>query len=895
MKHQRLTRVRRSQQRRRLTPVVGLFALLIAGLSLPTSPVNAAGTVIAGFEIDGNIATDGNHDWQDAITSAFDDKVDGSDDTTYTSSSKESDFSSWSLGANGSPASKVDIGYHAGTIAQDKSTGHWWLFAAWDRFGDKGRGSMIFELNQSGSGPAARTIGDVRAIVDVSTEGGMVFNQAKRWDGSGWTGAIDAAVLAFEHAGSAIDAVGSWADSPSASAGKIGAERFAELGVDLTALELTNEKNPCAVTGPGSWQLRSTTGEDSLDPTAKPNGPENLSDGTVVHSLSMPATCGSLVWEKRVGDKQGDLLGGSTFELSVPDAKNGAMVIVDDGELDMDTRPGYFRVDNLLPMTYELAETVAPAGYDGLAKPHLVQVEPGKTIDAGIFVNRLGIVVFTKATKGDESALVAGAEFTLTALTGPATADPWNLDEHPVVVQDNGSHDSDPNGGQFAVTGLPMGMYSVQESGRPIGYDLDATVGYAQVMDAEQTAVFTSEEPSETDKPYIFLNTARMSTIEIMKFDQQADSALDGGVFWLCRDDDDTEGFVPTVDCAESQRLDEVTTGEDGDGKAITAAVPFGAYWVWEDSAPKGYELANPRYQKVIVGPENDGEEVHVEFADSQKPVDTRLRKVDAETGAGLAGATFALYRLTGDAPEFIGECSTMADDAMTTEVDESGLCDPMFEGLWFGTYRIKETVTPEGYQVPDTEFEFTLGPAEGEAGSVEVSVDNTAVVKVPVPVIDKTASPASGTTITAGDTVTYTLTLTNTGNAVATGDVVDTLPAGVTVLDIDGGVVSGGGTIITWSGVSVAPGETVTLKYTVVIDATAPAGTITNTATWTVGDIVVTDSTSHTIAAGGGGGGGGGGLPFTGANSAASLMVSASVLSLGIAVLRRARRRIHG
>lgn len=895
MKHQRLARAWRSPDRRKLTPVVGLFALLIAGLSLPTSPVNAAGTVIAGFEIDGNIATDGNHDWQDSITSAFDDQVAGSDTTTYTSSSKESDFSSWSLGANGAPASKVDIGYHAGTIAQDKATGHWWLFAAWDRFGNTGRGSMIFELNQGSSGAAARTVGDVRAIVDVSTEGGMVFNQAKRWDGTGWTGAVDAAALAFEHASSAIDAVGPWTNSPSAGGGKIDAEKFAELGIDLTALELANQSDPCSVTGPGSWQLRSTTGEDSLDPALKSNGPENLSDGTEVHALSMPATCGSLVWEKRVGNKEGDVLGGSTFELSIPDAKNSAMVIADNGDLDMDSRPGYFQVDDLLPMTYQLAETSAPAGYDGLAEPALVEVEPGKTVNAGIFVNRLGTVVFSKATKGDESTLVAGAEFTLTAMSGPASEEPWNLDEHPVVVQDNGSNDSDPNGGQFAVTGLPMGWYSVQESGRPTGYDVDSTLGYAHVMDAEATSVFTSQEPEETEKPYVFLNSARMSTIAIMKYDQQTDSPLNGGTFWLCRDDADTEGFVPAVDCAESQRLDEVTTGDSGEGQALTAAVPFGNYWVWEDSAPKGYELANPRYQKVVVTPETDGDQVQVEFADSQKPVDTRLRKVDAKTGAGLAGATFELYRLTGDEPEMIGSCTTLADDSATTEVDESGLCDPMFEALWFGTYRIKETVTPDGYQVPETEFEFTLGPAEGEAGSVEVSVDNTAVVKVPVPVIDKTANPASGSTITAGDTVTYTLTLTNTGTAVAIGDVVDTLPTGVTVLDIDGGAVSGGGTIITWSGVSVAPGETVTLKYTVVVDEAAPAGTITNSATWTVGDIVVIDSTSHTIAAGGGGGGGGGGLPFTGANPLASLMLSASVLSLGLASLRRARRVMNG
>ena len=100
-------------------PVVLLFALLIGGLSLQTVPANAVGTVVAGFEIDGNIATNGNHDWQDIGVTPFDDMVGGSDVTTFTSSSKENDVSSWSLGANGAPPPKVDIGYHAGYIARD--------------------------------------------------------------------------------------------------------------------------------------------------------------------------------------------------------------------------------------------------------------------------------------------------------------------------------------------------------------------------------------------------------------------------------------------------------------------------------------------------------------------------------------------------------------------------------------------------------------------------------------------------------------------------------------------------------------------------------------------------------------------------------------------------------
>lgn len=888
---------RRAWSRRVPAPVALLIAMLLTGLAVP-APANAAGN-IAGFELDGDIAATSSIDWQNAGVTPFNDRVDGFDTTTFTSSSKESDVSSWSLGSNGAPPAKVDIGYHAAHIARDGGNGHWWMFVGWDRFGDKGEGSMILELNQGGTGAKSRAKGDLRVVVDVSTNGGMQFNNASLWDGSGWTGSVPAGSVQFEHATSTIDALGPWASSPSAFAGKIGADRFGEAAVDLTALKLAMEKDRCHVSGPGSWQLRSTTGRNnpSIAPSGN-EGPDNLSDGTDVHAINMPATCGSLIWQKRVETEAGPLLGGATFELSPADATATPVdprTIVDNGPNDFDPRDGYFQADDIVPGDYMLAETSAPAGYEGAAKPRRVTITAGQQTDASIFINRLGSIEFTKATKGDLTALVAGAEFTLTALSGPAAEAPWNLDEKPIVVKDNSDGDDDGNGGAFLISDLPMGWYSVKETGRPTGYDVDPALGYAHVMSSGVAEVYSNQMPGETDKPYVFQNAARLTTIEITKYDSTAQKALNGAIFFICKDDPASDGFEPAVDCAKPNQVDTLTSGDDGDGAAMSAGLPFGEYWVWEDAAPKGYTLDDPRYQSVNITPENDGAMVSLTFSNAQKLVDTRLRKVDADTGDGLAGATFELYRQTEGEPVLIGTCTSMADDEATTEVDESGYCDPEFKELAFGTYRIKETVTPAGYKTPTSDFEFTLGPNEGEAGSVEVTVDNAAIVKTPVPAIAKSAVPASGSTVTAGDTITYTLTLTNTGDGDAVGDVVDTLPAGVTVLDVGGGTVSGGGGTITWSDVTVAPGETVTLTYTVVVDAAAPAGTIANSVTWTVGTTVLTASTTHTIAAGGGGGGGGGGLPFTGGNDAAHAGLTAVMLGAGLLMARTGRRRVRG
>jgi len=893
MKHGTRAHRVRAISRRLPAPVALLFAMLLTGLAVP-APANAAGN-IAGFELDGDIAASSATDWQNAGVTPYNDMVDGFDATTYTSSSKESDVSSWSLGPNGSPSAKVDIGYHASYIARDGGTGHWWMFIGWDRFGDRGTGSMIAEVNQSAIGPKDRAKGDLRIVADVSTNGGMVFNNASLWSGSAWTGSVPAGAVQFEHATTTIDAVGPWASSPSSFMGKIGADRFAEVAIDLTSLNLAFEKDRCHVSGPGAWQMRSATGNDPSIAPQHSSGPENLSDGTVVHAISMPKTCGSLVWEKRKDAEDGTLLKGAAFSLAPADMTAQELdprTIEDNGLNDDDSRDGLFETGDIVPGDYVLTETDAPAGYAVVGKPRLITITAGDETNAGVFVNSLGSVAFSKATKGDLNALVAGAEFTITALSGPAATEPWNLDENPIVVKDNSEGDADNNGGQFLVNNLPMGWYSIKETGRPNGYDLDATLGYFQIDGAGIASVYNTQMPGELDKPYVFQNSMRMTTIEIKKTDSTADAPLDGAVFFLCKDDPTSEGFVPEVDCSKENLVDTLTTGDAGDGAAMSAGLPFGEYWVWEDSAPKGYNLDSPRYQAVHVTPENDGAMISLSFEDAQKLVDTRLRKVDADTGAGLVGATFELYSSGQGEPVLLGTCTTVADDPATTETNEAGLCVPEFMSLPFGTYVIKETVTPEGYQKPAGDFQFVLGPNEGELGAVEVAVNNSAIVRVPVPKLTKTASPASGSTVTAGDSITYTLTLTNTGDADAVGDVVDTLPTGVTVLDVGGGVISGGGSTITWTGVTVAPGATVTLTYTVVVNATAPAGTIANSAVWTVGSTVLTASTTHTIAAGGGGGGGGGGLPFTGGNDATNAGITAVMLGAGLLMARAGRRR---
>lgn len=109
---------------------------------------------------------------------------------------------------------------------------------------------------------------------------------------------------------------------------------------------------------------------------------------------------------------------------------------------------------------------------------------------------------------------------------------------------------------------------------------------------------------------------------------------------------------------------------------------------------------------------------------------------------------------------------------------------------------------------------------------------------------LDKTTTT---TTAKVGDLVTYTVTGFNDGSVTLTNaQLVDELPAGVTVTDTGGGTVSG--STLSWPVGSLAPGAKVSRVFTVRVDSTAPAtGTaLTNQLRGTADQNPSTQSTNH-------------------------------------------------
>ena len=97
------------------------------------------------------------------------------------------------------------------------------------------------------------------------------------------------------------------------------------------------------------------------------------------------------------------------------------------------------------------------------------------------------------------------------------------------------------------------------------------------------------------------------------------------------------------------------------------------------------------------------------------------------------------------------------------------------------------------------------------------------------IPGLDKTSAPADGVAqVAPGDLINYSVTVSNTGGLPITGPVVDTLPAGLTVVPTTitgGGTAKATNTVITWQVVNLAPGATLTFTYQAVVGSGVTTG----------------------------------------------------------------------
>ncbi|WP_072524411.1 SpaA isopeptide-forming pilin-related protein [Clostridium sp. Marseille-P3244] len=230
-------------------------------------------------------------------------------------------------------------------------------------------------------------------------------------------------------------------------------------------------------------------------------------------------------------------------------------------------------------------------------------------------------------------------------------------------------------------------------------YELQAPEGYVKLI--EKVADIHVDEEERTAEVTVE-NFSQKMTIRIEKSDEQSGEPLPGAVFEIYN--------------RETGEL-VATTGETGADGTVTVEVPARnvEYTVREIKAPDGYILNDAVYN-VMVNREGDAEGNVIYTAESVYVTNRqitsgsiRVIKVDADNPEKrLEGAVFEVYDESGD----------KVADLVTNSQGEA-----MTGNLPMGTYTVRETQAPEGYDLSDTTEYTAQLLASGQV--VEITVED--------------------------------------------------------------------------------------------------------------------------------------------------------------------------
>jgi uncharacterized repeat protein (TIGR01451 family) len=440
------------------------------------------------------------------------------------------------------------------------------------------------------------------------------------------------------------------------------------------------------------------------DPQTKTVAPNGSATFTFVNKL------GTVAW-KKYGPDGTTVLGGATFVVTPnPKTGTGSLTVVDNGANDADGTAGEFTVSNARLGTYQVCETVAPAGYildTDCAEVSVTAADLSGSIAAGMFVNTLGTIAWQK-NGPDGSSLLGGATFSITP--NPATGD------GSISITDQGVGDADAALGKFKIDPARVGTYAVCETGAPSGYLLDPKCENVSVSAAS---------PNGALAVGTFIN--RLGSISWTKTDEEG-NLLAGATFKVTIDPSDGEGFMTVVDNGAND-ADPIA------GKFKVINVPRESYEVCETVAPTGYVKAAAC--KTAIVDENTPDAELGAFVNSRGSI--RWTKVD-EDGGLLGGATFTVDPDPSDGVALM----TVVDNGPNDDDKTNGEFEVVDVPL--GAYSICETVAPTGYILDATCRPATLTQ---EAPSVDLGAFVNKLGSIAWTKVDEDGALLGGATFT--------------------------------------------------------------------------------------------------------------------------------------------------